>query len=229
VIKAGDSLMTMIGDIEPDNRGNNHLDDRHLRARASKFTGPIAMSDLHGTVVSIQDSIGSDSFHSQQYWPRRSLNYPKSYNPSYTTEWSYGLSFKNPNAGEAAKNGLRFNSLKESFSNIGDVGYGVGMFNIAEPGNYRMRFSLLQTNTPGLTRAGVVEILGCTDGYIAGNVEYLYRETTRLANPLTVDATITVSSAYPYVCPTFTAITKDSAAAFTGCDCELAYMEIRKI
>jgi hypothetical protein len=153
------------------------------------------------------------------------LNYTKSYNPGYATDWSYGLSFKSG----GASNGLRFNSLKESFSNIGDVGYGVGMFNIAEPGNYRMRFSLLQTNTPGLTRAGVVEILGCTDGYIAGNVEYLYRETTRLANPLTVDTTITVSSAYPYVCPTFTAITKDSAAGFTGCDCELAYMEIRKI
>ena len=124
---------------------------------------------------------------------------------------------------------MKFNSLKESFSNIGDVGYGPAMFGVAEPGNYRMRFSLLQTNIPGATRAGVVEILGCTDGYIAGNVEYLYRETTRLSNPLTVDATITVSSAYPYVCPTFTAITKNSAASFTGCDCELAYLEITKI
>lgn len=223
MIKAGDSLQTMRRDIDLGATGS--LTEKEMRARARKFSGSIAMSDLHGTVVSIQESIGPDSSSSQQYWPKRTLNYPKSYNPSYTPEWSYDLSFKSG----GASNGLQFHSLKESFDNIGDVGHGVGMFNIAEPGNYRMRFSLLQTNAPGATRAGVVEILGCAEGYIAGDVEYLYRETTRLANPLTVDTTITVSSAYPYVCPTFTAITKNSAVGFTGCDCELEYMEIIKV
>ena len=224
MIKVGDSLQTMRRDLDLSAAGS--LTENHMRARARKFTGSIGMSDLHGKVCAIGETFAEgNSWVNQQYWVDRKANIRKDYNPGYTTEWSYGLSFKSG----GASNGLQFNSLKETFGTFYDVGYGPAMFNVAEPGDYRMRFSLLQTNTPGATRAGVVEILGCTDGYISGNVEYLYRETTRLSNPLTVDTTITVSSAYPYVCPTFTAITKANAAAFTGCDCELDYLEITKI
>ena len=224
MIKAGDSLQAMRRDLDLNGAGS--LTENHLRARARKFAGNIAMSDLHGKVCGIGEKFGDEfTWVSQQYWVDRAANIYKDYNPGYATEWSYYLQFKGAGAGD----GLEFGSLKETFGAFYDVGYGAGMFNVAEPGDYRLKFSLLQTNVPGATRAGVVEILGCSSGYIAGNVDYLYRETTRLSNPLTVDTTITVSAAYPYVCPTFTAITKASAAGFTGCDCELAYLEITKI
>jgi hypothetical protein len=202
------------------------LTESHMRSRARKWSGNIAASNLWGKVTAVGDVMVSPfTWVSQQYWIDRKGNAWNEYNPAYTTEWSYYLRFK----GSGAKDGIEFGSLKESFSTVGDVGYGFGCFGVAEAGNYRLKFELLQTNTPGVTRAGVVEVLGCSAGYISGNVEYLYRETTRLANPLVVDTTITVSSAYPYVCATFLAITKNTAAAFTGTDCVLEYMEITKI
>ena len=223
MIKQGDSLKAMQSDL--DLSGWISLTYNHLRARARKFSGSIAMSDLWGKVNGIGEKFAGGSYLDQQYWVDRAANIYNGYNPAATLDWSFYLRFK----GAGAKDGLEFGTLKEDFGISGDIGYGSGMFNVAEPGNYRLRFSLLQTNTPGATRAGVVEVVGCTNGYIAGDVEYLYRETTRLSNPLVVDTTITVSSSHPYVCPTFLAITKGSAPGFTGCDCELAYMEITKI
>ena len=224
MIRRGDSLQTMRRDLDLSAAGS--LTEKHMRARARKFTGPIAMSDLHGKVTAIGEQFAEgDKWVQQQYWVDRKANIRKAYNPSYASDWSYSLSFKSV----GASNGLQFHALKESFSSIGDIGYGAGFFNIADPGNYRMRFSLIQDNPPGAIRFGVVEILGCTDGYISGNVEYLYRETTRTANPLTVDTTISVKASHPYVSPTFIAIVKNSAPGFTGCDCELAYLEITKI
>ena len=225
MIKQGDSLQSMRGQLDISGAGS--LYEYYLRTRARKFQGSLAMSDLWGKVTAVGDVMVSPfTWVSQQYWIDRKGNAWNEYNPTYTTEWSKYLRFADAGG---ARSGVAFGSLKESFGAIGDIGYGVGFFGVAEPGNYRLQFSLMQTNTPGVTRAGVVEVLGCTDGYIAGNVQYLYRETTRLSNPLTVDTTITVSSAYPYVCPTFLAITKDSAAPFTGADCVLQFMEITKI
>lgn len=224
MIKAGDSLQTMRRDLDLSATGS--LTESHMRARARKFSGPIAMSDLHGKVCGIGETFADGStWVNQQYWVDRKANIPKDYNPAYATDWSYDLSF----AGSGAGDGLNFNSLKESFSNIGDIGYGPAMFGVAEPGDYNLKFSVTQLNTPGATRAVVVEVLGCTDGYISGGVEYYYRETTRLANPLTVDMTITVLASHPYVCPTFTAITKNSAVSFTGCEGKLDYLEITKL
>ena len=200
--------------------------ENHVRARARKHSGPIAMSDLHGKVCAIGETFADgNAWVSQQYWVDRKANIPKDYNPANATDWSYDLSF----AGSGARDGLNFNSLKESFSNIGDIGYGPAMFGVAEPGDYNLKFSVTQLNTPGATRAVVVEVLGCANGYISGGVEYYYRETTRLSNPLTVDMTITVLASHPYVCPTFTAITKDSAVSFTGCEGRLDYLEITKL
>ena len=224
MIKQGDSLQSMRGQLDIAQAGS--LTEIHMRSRARKWSGNLGMSDLWGKVTALGDVIVSGgTWVSQQYWIDRKGNARNEYNPTYTADWSYYLRFKGSNA----KDGMEFGSLKETFGTSGDIGYGFGCFGVAEPGNYRLRFSLTQTNTPGATRAGVVEVIGCSDGYISGNVQYLYRETTRLANPLTVDTTITVSSAFPYVCPTFLAITKGSAAGFTGCDCELHYMEITKI
>lgn len=224
MIKQGDSLQSMRGQLDIAQTGS--LTEIHLRSRARKWSGNIGMSDLWGKVTALGDVIVSAyTYPSQPFWIDRKGNARNQYNPTYTTDWSYSLRFK----GSGAKDGMEFGCLKETFDDSGDIGYGLGCFGVAEPGNYRLQFSLTQTNTPGVTRFGVVEVIGCTDGYIAGNVQYLYRETTRLSNPLTVDTTITVSSAFPYVCPTFLAITKGSAVPFTGSDCELHYMEITKI
>lgn len=224
MIKAGDSLQAMRQQLDLSGAGS--LTENHMRARARKHSGPIAMSDLHGKVCAIGEVFGDPyTWINQQYWVDRKANIPNSYNPAYTTDWSYSLGF----AGSGARDGLNFETLNESFDNIGDIGYGPAMFGVAEPGNYNLKFSVTQLNTPGATRAVIVEVLGCTDGYISGGIEYYYRETTRLANPLTVDMTITVLASHPYVCPTFTAITKNNAIPFTGCEGKLDYLEITKL
>lgn len=224
MIKVGDSLKTMRQELDLSPTGS--LTENHMRARARKFSGSVAMSDLHGKVSAVGETFASGAdWVSQPYWPDRKSNLPRDYNPAYATDWSYEIAF----AGAGAKDGITFSSLNESFESIGDVGYGPAMFGVAEPGSYNLKFSVTQLNTPGVTRAVVVEIVGCTIGYISGDVEYYYRETTRLSNPLTVNTTINVLASHPYVCPTFVAITKSGAAAFTGCQGKLDYLEITKL
>jgi hypothetical protein len=188
------------------------------------------MTSLHNRSHAIGEVFGYESAYvNQKYWVDRKANIYNEYNPNYATAWSHYLRFKNLGLAYPSSGGLEMNSLKEDFNPIGDIGYGVGFFSDTDPGTYRIRFKFEQLNQPGATRAGIVEIIACSAGYISGNVDYLYRETTRLSNPLEVDMTVTVSSSHRYLCPTFIAVTKNSAPGFTGCDCHLHYLEVTKV
>lgn len=222
MIRRGDSLTVMRRDLQLNSTGE--LTNIHLRARCRKYTGPIAMSNLHGKVVSIGEEWSSTVWNNGNRG-----NIINEYNPgllSHGSEWDY-LAKLGPNG---ARDGIEMYAIRYA-DFPADVGYGFGVTNIypAEPGNYRLQFKITQDGTPGPLRFGVAEILGCQNGYLDGAVQYLYRESTRLGNPLVVDETITVSSSYPYICPQFTTIIKGSGPSFVGATCNVDYLEITKI
>lgn len=223
MIRRGDSLTAMRRDLQLSNNGE--LSNVHLRARCRKYTGPVAMSDLHGKVTSI-----GEEWSNSLYTNGNRGNIINSYNPGYLSdgsEWDYGANL-GPNG---ARDGIEMYASRFTPAPSSDVGYGFGLYNNdpADPGNYRLQLQITQQDQPGPLRFGVVEILGCQNGYLDGGIQYLYRESTRLGNPLVVDQTITVSSGFQYICPQFTAIVKGSGPSFVGTTSTVDYLEITKI
>jgi hypothetical protein len=222
VIRRGDSLTAMRRDLQLSNNGE--LSNTHLRARCRKYTGPVAMSDLHGKVTSIGEEWSST------VWSNGNRgNIYNIYNPGYLalgSDWDGACTF----AKDSAKDGMSMYANR--FADVPvDVGFGFGVTNIypCDPGNYRLQVKMTQDGTPGPLRFGVVEIIGSSDVYLGGSIQYLYRESTRLGNPLVVDQTITVSSSHPYVSPQFTTVIKGSGPNFVGATCVVEYLEITKI
>ena len=135
MIKAGDSLQAMRQQLDLSGAGS--LTENHIRARARKHSGPIAMSDLHGKVCGIGETFADGlTWVSQRYWEDRKANIDKDYNPANATAWSYDLSF----AGSGAKDGLSFNTLTASFNNIWDICYGPAMVGVTEQGDDTLEF-----------------------------------------------------------------------------------------
>ena len=222
MIRRGDSLQAMRRDLQLSQSGE--LSNIHLRARCRKYTGPVAMSDLHGKVTSIGEEWSST------VWTNGNRgNIINMYNPGYLalgSEWDGRAAL----GANGARDGLSMYANR--FADVPvDVGYGFGVTNIypADPGNYRLQLKITQDSTPGPLRFGVVEIIGSSDVYLGGNIQYLYRESTRLGNPLVVDQTITVNSGFQYICPQFTTVIKGSGPSFVGATCNVDYLEITKI
>lgn len=232
MIKAGDSLQTMRRDLDLSATGS--LTEDHMRARARKFTGSIGMSDLHKRVIAIGEVFGDPyTWVNQTYWVDRKANIYNDYNPAYLgygSDWDGLVGFR---TGSKARDGTEMWSMRYLPAPSADVGMGMGTFNhIGSTGQtrpFRLRFQMRQDETPGPLRFGVVEVLGCTQGYLAGNIEYCYRESTRLGNPMVVDETIYVGGTYPYICAQFSAITKGSGPGFVPTTCYLDYLEITEL
>lgn len=220
MIRRGDGLTAMRSDLQ---LGVGNLTQNHMRARARKFTGNIAMSDLWGKVTAIGEEWSST------VWSNGNRgNIINEYNPGYLAPGDWDKEVKlGPNG---ARDGVSMYAIRFADTPV-DVGYGFGTCNIypAEPGSYRLKLQITQDGVPGPLRFGVVEIIGSTGVYLGGNIQYLYRESTRLGNPLTVDTTINVSSSYPYISTQFTSIVKGSGSSFTPTRCNVDYMEITKI
>jgi hypothetical protein len=223
VIRRGDSLTDMRWDLQLNSTGE--LNNSHLRARCRKYTGPIAMSDLHGKVT----SIGEEWCYT--IWNNGNRgNIHNIYNPGYLadgSEWDYAVNL-GPNG---ARDGMEMYANRYTPAPSSDVGGGFGVTNIyeADPGNYRLQLQITQQDQPGPLRFGVVEIIGSQQPYLGGNIQYLYRESTRLGNPLVVDQTITVNPGFQYICPQFTAVVKGSGPSFVGTTSRVDYLEITKI
>ena len=203
--------------------GAGNLTENHMRARARKFTGNIAMSDLWGKVTAI-----GEEWSNNVYSNGNRGNIINEYNPGYLAPDDWDNEAKlGPNG---ARDGVSMYAIR--FADVPvDVGYGFGTTNInpASAGQYRLRLQITQDGTPGPLRFGVVEVIGSTGVYLGGNIQYLYRESTRLGNPLTVDTTINVSSSYPYISTQFATIIKGGSPNFVGATCNVDYMEITKI